>query len=676
MKSVLALSLLLCSLVVAQAADTVYVNAIAEPGGDGRSWNTAYRYLADGINAWQSGDEIWVARGTYEVQSTGIELDSTKSGIRIYGGFQGNETLRERRDWYRQPTILKATGTRFGIMSLTKCDSLTRIDGLIFENANNIAVSVNEGAPHFRNCVFRDNNSAGSGAAMVINVVGRMRIEYCVFENNTSAFDGGAVFVMKQTDPGKYGAGMLFGQCLFKNNTGSLGGAIYLDEQEASPQFTSCVFYGNKGAVGGALATTKAYAFVTNCTFARNTSTMSKTLGHAATLNGGHVRNCIFWNGDLTDADKLIVDIDVGVSDTTKLHTIANLVEQDFELGFWQNDPQFENIESVEGPDGFFGTDDDGLRLSSFSTVSDGGVIADDGGFVNHRQTDVIGNPRMVGRKPDLGAYEKMRTGRLEPRAMLEEMLQGKLTFFFRHAKTDWDQNDPGPSPECFPGRNLIFEGRAQSELIGKVQRMLGVPIGPVESSPVCRCWETVDIMCHRYEKLSTWGSGGGPAMQRVRDSVLKTIPVGGNRVISSHDAVAIATFNLDGDGRDLTSAELMEGDALFVRPLGDTFEIVGQWCSDTWERYYVRFAVPTSVNEGPCYGQVVTNITTFPSPATEHVVVYCPTSTVHRIVDVNGRVVAQLPEGTTYDLDVSQWPSGLYMVQGGEQSATFVVTR
>ena len=644
------------------AADTLFVNPIAEPGGDGQSWNTAHRYLENAITAWQSGDEIWVSKGTIETQSTGIALNSTHSGIRIYGGFSGGETTREARDWYRNATILRAGGTRFGVMTLVNCDSLTRIDGLIFENANNIAVSVTMGAPHFRNCVFRNNTSAGSGSAMTIVNVERMRIEYCVFENNSSAFDAGAVYVLMQEDTSGYGFGMLFGQCVFKNNTsvGGMGGAVYCDDLKPIPQFSSCVFYGNKAAMGGALATTKTYAYLTNCTFAKNNGTTMGALGYSAALNGGHIQNCVFWNGDLADTAKHILDVDLAGGDTNTLTTTANLVEKDFVLGFYQSDPQFENLDNPEGPDGYFGTDDDGLRLSSFSSVREAGVIDR---FVNHRQTDATGNPRLVARKNDLGAYESQRAGRPSNPELLAELKTGLLTLFFRHAKTDWDQNDPGPSPECFPGRNLIFEGREQSVTIGNAQRFLGVPIGDVESSPVCRCWETAELMTGRYEKVSYWGSGGAASLQRVRDSVLSTAPVGGIRVITSHDAIANATFNPDGDGRDLTSAELMEGDCMFIRPMTDTFAVVGQWCSDTWERYHVRYDVPTSVNEGPCYGQKVTGVVAFPNPTSDLLYISSESEGSIHIVDVTGRVIETLPNGMNYSVDVSRWNSGMYRV-------------
>lgn len=653
------------------AADTLFVSSIAEPGGDGQSWNAPYRLILDAIYAWQPGDEIWIAKGTYAVQNA-IILDQSKSGIRLYGGFNGDEVLREARDWYRNPTILTAQGQRLGILTLKDCDSLTRIDGLIFENADSIAVAVMGGAPHFRNCLFRNNTSSGSGAAMVISAIGRMRIEYCVFAGNTSAYNGGAVFVKSQTDPGGYLYGMFFGQCLFMNNSGSLGGAICLSNQEAISQFSSCAFYNNIGQYGGAVATEQSYVYLTNCTFVKNTLKGGALNSMSAYMNGGHIQNSIFWNGDLPDSARHIADVDSGPNDTTTLTYIANLVEKDFTFGFWQSDPQFENIDNPLGPDGYFGTDDDGLRPTSLSSAVDGGILDK---WVNTWQTDAMGNPRLVDRKIDLGIYETQRPGRAGFRTLVDEMKEGKLTIFFRHAKTDWAQKDPGPSPECFPGRNLIYEGREQSRTIGASMRRMDIPVGDVESSPVCRCWETAELMTGRYEIVSYWGSGGNEGRQRARDSSLSTTPVGGLRIVSSHEAVAISTFNPDADGRDLTTAELMEGDCLFVRPLTDTFEIIGHWSSDTWERYHVRFPDEiTSVADYSDFGSKTNGIHVYPQPASDVMYIGAEYPDTYQVLDVNGRVMLTLPAGIIHTVNTSLWAPGIYLVRGLNSRAIIVV--
>src|SRR6187455_3357610 len=47
------------------ATRVVYVDAHAKSGGTGRSWNDAYRSLDDALRAARTGDQVWVADGTY-----------------------------------------------------------------------------------------------------------------------------------------------------------------------------------------------------------------------------------------------------------------------------------------------------------------------------------------------------------------------------------------------------------------------------------------------------------------------------------------------------------------------------------------------------------------------------------------------------------------------------------
>src|SRR5262245_35330260 len=74
----------------------------------GRSWADAFPSLQSALAAAVSGDEIWVAGGTYQPT---IAVDRTisfvlKEGVAVYGGFAGTETLRSQRDWAAHPTTL------------------------------------------------------------------------------------------------------------------------------------------------------------------------------------------------------------------------------------------------------------------------------------------------------------------------------------------------------------------------------------------------------------------------------------------------------------------------------------------------------------------------------------------------------------------------------------------
>src|SRR5215467_7671642 len=91
-------SLLLCCAATTAALATVRcVKPV--PSGSG-CWATAFTDLQPALAASNSGDEIWVATGTYKPTATTDRTISfaMKDGVAIYGGFNGTETTRSQRD--------------------------------------------------------------------------------------------------------------------------------------------------------------------------------------------------------------------------------------------------------------------------------------------------------------------------------------------------------------------------------------------------------------------------------------------------------------------------------------------------------------------------------------------------------------------------------------------------
>ena len=68
-------------------AKTIYVDDSASQGGDGTSWLTAHKYLQDALAVAESGDEIWVAEGTYKPdQGAGKTLGDRASPFVLVNG--------------------------------------------------------------------------------------------------------------------------------------------------------------------------------------------------------------------------------------------------------------------------------------------------------------------------------------------------------------------------------------------------------------------------------------------------------------------------------------------------------------------------------------------------------------------------------------------------------------
>ncbi|MDI6827511.1 MAG: hypothetical protein QME62_03395 [Armatimonadota bacterium] len=78
----------------------IYVKPDGNDANDGLSWNTAKKTIGAGLDTALSGDEVWVAKGTY------VERITLKVGVGLYGGFEGTETSRDQRNWRTNVTII------------------------------------------------------------------------------------------------------------------------------------------------------------------------------------------------------------------------------------------------------------------------------------------------------------------------------------------------------------------------------------------------------------------------------------------------------------------------------------------------------------------------------------------------------------------------------------------
>jgi len=204
-----------------------YVDWQSSGLNNGQNWSDAYRNLHDALSVSDSGDEIWVARGTYFPAEDGDRSARFQlpSGVRLYGGFSGNEFFAEERDPQANPTILSgdigvpgdSTDNSNNLLYLAYPDTGTLIEGLIFRDAvaDNFNVNVGE--------------AGNSGAAMYIMAkdgTGYPTIRHCVFERNTAAGPGGAVYA---NGSGSGSVAPVFDRCAFIGNrsTSNSGGGIY-----------------------------------------------------------------------------------------------------------------------------------------------------------------------------------------------------------------------------------------------------------------------------------------------------------------------------------------------------------------------------------------------------------------------------------------------------------------
>jgi phosphohistidine phosphatase SixA len=165
---------------------------------------------------------------------------------------------------------------------------------------------------------------------------------------------------------------------------------------------------------------------------------------------------------------------------------------------------------------------------------------------------------------------------------LLAALHAGGLVLYFRHADTDWKQNDTRGMrlEDCAAQRNLSDRGRENARAVGAAIRALAIPIGSVLASPLCRTVETAMLAFGVAEKSMAVREGGplppGSPGRYEALRVLLSTPVapGTNLVLVGH---AYPYYSLVG------GQYLEEGEADVARPRGADFEVVARVGLKQW---------------------------------------------------------------------------------------------
>ena len=166
--------------------------------------------------------------------------------------------------------------------------------------------------------------------------------------------------------------------------------------------------------------------------------------------------------------------------------------------------------------------------------------------------------------------------------ALRDALLRGGFVLYFRHASTDFGQNDDRMTgyEDCTRQRNLTDRGRSEARAIGAAMARLRIPVKAVLASPFCRTRETAELIFGRatVDPRVRGGPGGTDNAERyseLRGLLSTPVPAGANIAIVSHGNPFHALAG---------PPYLAEGEAAVVEPLGgNNFRIVGKLRPDGW---------------------------------------------------------------------------------------------
>jgi hypothetical protein len=411
--------------------------------GDCSSWGKACG-LQTALGKAEPGDEIWVAAGTYH---PGIGSDRNvsfqlKTGVGIYGGFSGVETIREQRNWSDNPTILSGdidingmfdSGNAYHVVTSNTVDQSAVLDGFIITagNAQSNEIFTSSGGgidnyysnPTLVNLIIMGN--IGNFGGGMHNFYSSPILKDVDFYNNWSSYYGGGMYNV-QSSPKLTRVNFSY------NYAGHDGGGMY-NVANSNPHLREATFTGNKAADRGAgIFNIHSDPILVNTTFFDN-HTIGQGIGNIYPDGGG-----IYNEGSSPTLTNVTLSANSagnkgggiansGSSNPTLRNTIlwGNFPDQIYDYPGSSSDVAYSDIQDFYAGEHniavdplFAGAETGNLRLQAGSPAIDAGNNYALNSLSPTPITDLDGSPRFVdipdvpntgyGRAPlvDMGAYE------------------------------------------------------------------------------------------------------------------------------------------------------------------------------------------------------------------------------------------------------------------------------
>jgi hypothetical protein len=451
------------------AGSIIYVDADAAGANNGSSWADAFNNLPDPLDIARPGDEIHVAQGTYKPdQGAGITPGDRYAtfqlinGVTLKGGYAGfGQPDPDARDVAAYETIFSGDlagddgpdftnngENSYHVVTGSGTDLTAVLDGFtitsgnangqgwpIYQNRGGGMYS-DSGSPTVTNCTFTGNsarwgggmtyrycwngptlanctfsgNRAGDGGG-IDNFASSPTLNNCTFSENFASRYGGGIY--------NYGATATATNCLFEGNSARYGGGMFNFGNWVN--LSRCAFVGNSAGYGGGMS--YCYGLIANCVISGNSAEWygggmffcygpffnCTITGNSAGQYGGGmynedripvVANCILWGNSDND----------GMDESAQIDSMEPPAVNYCCIQGWSGD--LGGTGNIDFDPCFISSgycDVNGVWLDGdYHLLPDSPCI--DTGDPNYiaelNETDLDGNPRIIGGRIDMGVYE------------------------------------------------------------------------------------------------------------------------------------------------------------------------------------------------------------------------------------------------------------------------------
>ena len=305
-KIIAVLILLSCvSSLFAQGSKTYHVKADSEittSSGNGLSWENAIT-LENALRQAKAGDEIWVkgyeniTGHIYKAPKGGFVLPS---GVAMYGGFAGDETLKNDLPTGRHKYQMKYqtalvgdidTNDKASQQLIIYPENTTRTD-----NATHV-LTLQMG-------VTQDNTNDGNKPTIVSGFL--IAAGNAKGENTSANGRGGGIYVVNNSNDNNAGSRYFrISQCNFANNYGMRGGAIYVDNSCTNQQsaISYCSFFNNVAGKRGTSENEGGGMWIDGTATVYNCNINNNTNGGIRLSNTSKIVNCSVIANTVSAAD-------------------------------------------------------------------------------------------------------------------------------------------------------------------------------------------------------------------------------------------------------------------------------------------------------------------------------------------------------------------------------------